>query len=328
MSPHKNLIKLFFLALVLIVVVVPSAGSTHAAEVRQKPLTPSYVASVVEQLLGVLDQHYVYPAIAEKMRAAVEAQMLAGKYRKSQTLRVLISKIQADLREVSGDGHLDVLLANDSVDRTSHVRPKTKLDQHFEANLIAENNTGKKIGYLQINKFSGDPLSQNRIVAAMAKFIDSDSLIIDLRDNGGGDPNLVAFLSSYFVDQNTHLWSIFDRNGDPVFEIRSTATGERYRGDVVILTSNKTYSAAEAFAYTLKHLGRASIIGQASGGGAHLVEMQRVNDEIDVRIPVARAYNPITKSNWEGTGVIPTIDVDAAMAKSVAIEFLISKQHD
>ena len=90
----------------------------------------------------------------------------------------------------------------------------------------------------------------------------------------------------------------------------------------VYLLAIKTYSAAEAFAYTLKHLGRACVVGEATGGGAHLVEMQRVNDEVDIRVPVLRAYNPITKSNWEGKGVIPTISVEASKAKSVAISHL------
>jgi hypothetical protein len=53
--------------------------------------------------------------------------------------------------------------------------------------------------------------------------------------------------------------------------------------------------------------------------------MKRVNDEIDIRIPIARAYNSITKSNWEGVGVIPTIEVEASQAKLVAIEYFKNK---
>lgn len=82
-----------------------------------------------------------------------------------------------------------------------------------------------------------------------------------------------------------------------------------FAGKLCILTSIKTYSAAEAFAYTLKHSARAVIIGEATGGGAHLVNMLDVNDQIAVRMPVARAYSPITKANWEGSGVIPDISV-------------------
>ena len=137
----------------------------------------------------------------------------------------------------------------------------------------------------------------------------ADAVVIDLRQNIGGDPNTVALLSSFFLADNTHLWSIIDRAGEEVFKAYSAANPKKYQGDVYLLTSKTTYSAAEAFVYTLKHLGRAVLVGESTGGGAHLVEMKKVSESIGFRIPVARAYSPITKSNWERIGVITDVEV-------------------
>ena len=124
------------------------------------------------------------------------------------------------------------------------------------------------------------------------------------------------------------LWSIIDRDSNSVLDVQSSNSIYRYAGHVCILTSRKTYSAAEAFSYTLKHLDRACIVGENTGGGAHLVDMMRVNDEIDIRMPVVRAYNPITKSNWEGIGVAPTLKTRATNADKAAIKYLKNKLND
>ena len=97
----------------------------------------------------------------------------------------------------------------------------TKSHKHFEVKLITKNTDGKNIGYLRFNKFAGDSDPKQKIISAMQELDSGNALIIDLRDNIGGDPNLVAFLSSYFLPSNTQLWSILDRNGDTVIEVTS-----------------------------------------------------------------------------------------------------------
>ena len=185
---------------------------------------------------------------------------------------------------------------------------------------IVPSEASSSIGYLQLNTFSGNKETKSNIIKAMESIASSDVLIIDLRKNTGGDPNMVALLSSYFVEDNTRLWSNLDREGEQVIEVRSKNNKNKFSGDLYILTSFETYSAAEAFAYTMKHAGRAHIVGETTGGGAHLVEMMRINDDIDMRVPVVRAYNHITESNWERVGVIPNLIVDSVDAKKAAIE--------
>ena len=296
-------------------------SSVPASEASSQKFSSAHVRVSVEQVLTVLDQYYVYPKIAEKMRDHVTNKVELGDYDGARSPMVLIELLQSDLREASQDGHISLQLVTPKVDRTSHIQPSKKNDLKIYSDSFAHS-AGVEIAYLALNKFSDGPNTRERLSEAMRSFTTSDALIIDLRDNIGGDPNLVALLSSYFVDSGTLLWSILDRNGDSVIDVRSSGVTQQYKGDVCVLISKTTYSAAEAFTYTLKHLDRACVIGEPSGGGAHLVTMKSVNDEIDIRIPIARAYNPITKSNWEGDGVIPTIEVESRLAKEAAIKHL------
>jgi C-terminal processing protease CtpA/Prc len=310
---------------VIVLLVYVSASPSFAIDFDQKMMLTD-AERHIEEVLITVDKKYVYPDTAKVMRELVNNEVSVGNYRDIRSQKELIAKLQSDLRAASKDNHISLHLAKGRVDRKTHILPTTSTPViEFDVDLTSGETDSNKIGYLRFDKFSGDTKSKSRIANAMKELEGVGSLIIDLRENGGGDPSLVTFLSSYFLEKNTHLWSILDRNGSTTFEANSVDHDIKYQGDLCILTSKKTYSAPEAFAYTLKHLGRACIIGEATGGGAHLVQMERVNDDIDIRIPVARAYNSITKSNWEGVGVIPTIQVEALQAKSEAIEYFKSK---
>jgi C-terminal processing protease CtpA/Prc len=87
---------------------------------------------------------------------------------------------------------------------------------------------------------------------------------------------------------------------------------------VFALTSKRTFSAGEEFAYNLKNLKRATIIGETTGGGAHPVSGRRIDDHFWIGVPFARAINPISKTNWEGAGVEPDVKASASEAPDVA----------
>ncbi len=296
-----------------------------ASELDQELAPPLVIQNHIEDVLKVVDQQYVYPATAKLMRSFVNNEVTLGNYRDIKSPRALVEKLQSDLREASRDTHMSLHLAEDRSDRKTQVLSPSKLDQEFEVGVVSSISNTNTIGYLRFNKFGGDKQTRERIAGAMKELQTTDSLIIDLRKNGGGDPDLVVFLSSYFLHENTHLWSIVGRDGTSLTEAKSIAQNINYDGELCILISNYTGSAAEAFAYTLSNLSRASTIGQTTGGAAHLVEMARANDVIDVRISTARVYSEITKSNWEGGGVIPDIEVETSQAKSAAVNYLSNK---
>jgi CubicO group peptidase (beta-lactamase class C family) len=127
---------------------------------------------------------------------------------------------------------------------------------------------------------------------------------------------------SYLFDKPTHLNDIYSRGDSSKTEFwtKSDVPGKRYGNEkpIFVLTSNRTFSGAEEFSYNLQNLKRATIVGETTGGGAHPVSVQKLGKDFLITVPNARAINPITKTNWEGTGVKPDVDVPAAQALKAA----------
>jgi hypothetical protein len=177
------------------------------------------------------------------------------------------------------------------------------------------------LGLLEFSYFDASPESRKRISDAMNKLADTDALVIDLRRCRGGASGAITLLMSYFFDKPVHLSDAYDRlTGDTMtFHSLAEVPGRRYgQKDVYILTSHFTFSAAEDISYTLKNLKRALIVGETTGGGAHPVMGRRLNEHFFVMVPFARYISPVTKTNWEGTGVEPDIKTPAAHALKVA----------
>jgi len=157
--------------------------------------------------------------------------------------------------------------------------------------------------------------------AAMNSLASTDALIVDLRDNGGGTPPMVAYISSYLFSQHTHLNDLWTRRTNQTTEFWTRdVPGTRFGGSkpVYVLTSHNTFSGGEEFTYNLKNLKRATIIGETTGGGAHPVSGHKIDPRFMIGVPFARAINPISKTNWEGTGVEPDVNVPAAEALATA----------
>lgn len=167
------------------------------------------------------------------------------------------------------------------------------------------------------------PGARDAIAEAMDAVNTTDALIFDMRQNFGGSTETVALVCSYLVGpEPVELHSIYGR-GDALINVSRTSEevqGQRY-GDkpVYVLTSARTVSGGEEFTYDLKHLDRATIIGETTAGAAHLTRPTPLTDHFGIMVPFARPINPVTQTNWEGTGVIPDIAVPAEDALERAL---------
>jgi C-terminal processing protease CtpA/Prc len=163
----------------------------------------------------------------------------------------------------------------------------------------------------------------------MNSLADTEASIFDVRKNGGGSGDMVALLISYLVDETpVHLNDFVGRDGNVTESYFTFAElpGRRYGPkDVYVLTSSYTFSAAEEFCYNLKNLGRATLIGETTGGGANPIRWFELPAGFRASIPTARARNPITQTNWEGTGVTPHIEVPADAALKTAHRLALKK---
>jgi len=283
-------------------------------------------ARVIDGALADLNEFYVYPDVARKMEEAVRARQKSGAYDSITDGDAFATALTDTMREVSHDKHLRVNYSlaplpkqepGAGPDAAQMRRQMERMNCGFEkAEHLAPN-----IGYLKFNMFADPEVCGATASAAMNFLINVDAVIIDMRENGGGDPRMVAYVSSYLFDKRTHLNDLYNRKEDKTEEFwtREDVPGKKLAGKpVFVLTSSRTFSGAEEFTYNLKNLKRATIIGETTGGGAHPVSGHRIDDHFIIGVPFARAINPISKTNWEGTGVEPDVKVAAADALETA----------
>lgn len=278
----------------------------------------------VQRLAKLLKAYYVFPETGTAMADLLRKNLADGVYDSVTDARALADRLTSELQGISHDKHLRI-----RADSAAHGQGKHDDDAPWR--LSGRENYGFErverlpgnIGYIKLNQFSPSQEAQKPAAAAMNFVANCDALIFDLRNNGGGSPDMIVFLSNYLFEERTHLNSFYNRREDQTTE--TWTSGEAPPGGrfgaakpVYVLTSNRTFSGAEEFTYNLKNLKRATIIGETTGGGAHPVDGRRINDAFMVMLPYARAINPITKTNWEGVGVKPDIETPADQALTVA----------
>ncbi len=295
----------------------------------QLPITAAHQAAIIDSLARTLNEYYVFPDVAEKMGKLAKSNLKKGEYKSISTLGEFTQRLTDDFRSVSHDLHLGIH-AGEPRESEAEV-DSLEIAQRRERQLknAREGNFGfnkveilpGNIGYLLLLGFQPAEDAGATAVAAMNFLGNVDGLIFDLRFNGGGDPSMIQLISSYLFDAPQHLNSFYIRKSDSMQQFWTAAhvQGPRLsRVPVYVLTSGGTFSAAEEFTYNLKNMKRATIVGDTTGGGAHPVDQHwfRIDDQIfvDAFIPFGRAVNPITGTNWEGTGVTPDIAVSSEQA--------------
>lgn len=291
-------------------------------------------AAVVEAAIAKLDENYVFPAIARKMADTARARLRRGAYDRISNGLTFASTLTQHLQEVSRDKHLRVNFVPAGVPSRRPTpgpdRPARNITEPEECGFLRSEKLDGNVGYVKFNFFASPDECGDIATEFMTRVTDADALIIDLRDNGGGDPAMVAHISSYLFSKRTHLNDIWERPSDKTehFYTNPALPGRKLGDDkpVYVLTSNRTFSGAEEFSYNLKSLERATIVGETTGGGAHPVNGHRIHDKFMIGVPFARAINPITKTNWEGTGVEPHVKVSASQALDVAKKLIADRR--
>jgi hypothetical protein len=310
-------------------IALPTLAAPPAAPPAPPAITAQDRTAIIDDLTAALRDIYVFPDTAQRMEEHVRRQLQSGAYDRLGTLEAFTQKLTEDLQSVSHDLHLRVRWAPGQPANEA-AGPSAEEQARQAAALRRENYCFRKVerlagnvGYLKLDCFAEADLAGNTAVSAMGFLAGSDALIFDLRDNGGGSPTMIQLLVSYLMSgEPTHLNNFYIRKGDRTeqFWTSSWVPGTRLPDvPVFVLTSSRTFSAAEEFTYDLKSLKRATIVGETTGGGAHPVDTHRVHGyPVVMSLPFGRAVNPITGTNWEGTGVEPDVKVPAPDALAAA----------
>ncbi len=302
-------------------------------------MSKEYKKEVIASLSQLMNDFYVFPEVAKETEKHLLSEFKKGNFESYTNHEDFAKALTEAVQFINKDGHMRINKkpAFEKPDNSPERLIEEKLYQmqrsraynggFLEAKVLEEN-----IGYIKISGFAY--LGEGRHFAdAYMKLIEqTDAVIIDLSRNFGGDPAMVQYLCSYFFDEIVHLNSLYFREGDRTIDFYTLdeVDGKKMPDvPLFVITSSKTFSGAEEFSYNMQTQKRATLIGSTTGGGANPGGYRDINDSLRVFIPTGRAINPITKTNWEGVGVVPEIqatDEEAlkktiALAKEAAIQF-------
>lgn len=318
------------------------------AQEQEKTIDKAEQQQVVDSVCTILNTNYIYPETAKKIENLLRDNMTKGVYDPLTDPNAFADQLTKDLQSVSNDKHLWVGYNPEQIAllKKSRENPDDKEYEELLLRQLRKNNFGFRelkimegnVGYMELNQFSGTdfPEAGEAAIAAMTFLSHCDAIIIDLRGNGGGSPDMIQLITSYLYEGDTkHLNSFYWRPEDKTVQFWTLpyVPGRRMPGtDVYVLTSTRTFSAAEEFTYNLKNMKRAVIVGETTGGGAHPVNRKIINDNFGISVPTGKAINPISQTNWEGTGIAPHVEVPEkdALSKAhlLAIDSLARKTED
>ena len=333
---RMSFLKISALFLFSLVVTSSSFGQKDQPDIK---LTNPEKIQVVDSISKFMADKYVFPDMGKKMGELVTINLKNGAYDRITNPGDFAGKLTEDLRTVNNDKHISVQFnpeyiamvkkANADENNKELEEYEKRKDEYSNFNFKEMKILPGNVGYLKFNSFKDASVAGPTAIAAMNFLAHTDALIIDLTDNGGGSPSLIQLITTYFFEEPEHLNSFYIREGDKMeqFWTLPYVPGPKMTNtDIYVLTSGYTFSGAEEFTYNLKNLKRATIVGETTGGGAHPVDMHIINDNFGMSIPFGRAINPITNTNWEGTGVEPDVKVSKDKAMETAYMLALEKR--
>lgn len=323
---------------------VPALVLSLAAQDKAVSVTPAQRKAVVVVLAKELKARYVFPEVAEKTGTALLARATAGAYEGATTAGAFAEALSKDLRELGQDGHFRVRFDpefkpmgddDDKPPTPEEVARMRQFSQRRAFGIAKVEQLPGNVGYLDIRGFGPTEFVGPAFSAALSILSGTEALILDLRQNGGGDPESVAYLVSHFFAEGDtrHLNSIYNRPRNATRQYWTSPTvGVRYTKPVYVLTSARTFSGGEECAYDFQTQKRATLVGETTGGGANPGGAVALGQGFNAFIPTGRAINPVTNTNWEHVGVKPEVAVPAAEALKTAhlaiLKDLLAKEKD
>jgi len=304
--------------LVSLLVLPTAAASLAFAQPDEVALTPQQRLVVIDSIGHALIEGYVFPDVAARIDRELRARLSRGEYNVANDASSFARMLTDDLQALGHDRHLRVMIGGPAP--VGAARP-------FDGPTGTFGRTERlpgDIAYIEIRSFGRPPeVVQEEASRIMSAAADAKGLILDLRANGGGSPRTVALVASYvFGDKPVLLNSLYlrpiGRTDD--FYTEPDVDGLKFGPDkpVYVLTSSRTFSGAEEFAYDLQARKRATIVGETTAGGANAGRPVPLPYGLTLFVPTGRAINPVTGTNWEGVGVKPDYAVGADGALEAA----------
>lgn len=143
------------------------------------------------------------------------------------------------------------------------------------------------------------------------------ALVLDLRDNGGGEAEAMADFASTLLPSGLSLGRFTDREGRVQLEpftraalLSSADSFARFHGSLVVLTNQRTASAAEVFAAALREANRASVVGETTCGCVLGIQQRHTLPDGGVLDISEMDYHTAAGARLEGSGLRPDFTVE------------------
>nr|MBC7611500.1 S41 family peptidase [Pseudopedobacter sp.] len=313
--------------IILVHAVVLNVSINCIAQVPQKTIHSSSldIKVLIDSLTNSVKKHYIFPEKSVRINKYLKEQYKKGVYDVIRDPNQLAYRLIEDIRKVNYDSHFNIFYQPKDAE---HKETLSEREENIKDQVAFERESNFKfkkleilpggIGYIQFNEFIGNVKgAKPTLTAAMTFLKNSKAIIIDLRYNGGGSPEMVNQVESYFFKERVHMLdmlSTFSKDTMSLYTDPTSTDGLLLSMPIYILTSKNTFSGAEDFSYAMQTQKRAIVVGETTGGGAHAAFLFSIGQGFWARVPFARAINPITLTDWEDVGVIPDITVAASEA--------------
>lgn len=317
---------------VIVILLCLFAIKINAANVENEVLNLDQKKKIIEKIGEILSKNYIYPEKAQSIEQKLVKWLAKEEINAEVDSKKFAMGLSRKLVEITNDLHFtikaDPYLVKQIRDASNPKTEKIRRAQQIEEGKLKNFGFNKisilegNVGYLKFDYFEDPDLAGEKVASIMHTLADVDALIIDLRDNSGGYLEMAQLINSYFFIDNKDEVIFFDfyynKNGSRVEKkhwVLPFVMGERMTEiPLFILTSNGSFSAAEWMAYSLKHLGRATLVGEVTAGGAHPVEWKPINETLLINVPIGEIQSPATGSDFEGRGVTPHVTVESYKA--------------
>jgi peptidase S41-like protein len=208
-----------------------------------------------------------------------------------------------DAAAAGSEGNSDVRAVAEKLEK--QIRSANQLQSCFFEKL--ELHPGN-IGYVKLSWFA-NPTSCGAVAeGVMQRLNETDAIIFDLRDTRGGYPEMVRLMAGWLFDRPVGWYNPRAASPDQLVTDSPVPGSRLANKPVFVLTSSRTFSGAEHFAYNLKALKRATIVGETTSGASH-GGTRTSPSQTSVSEPTPR---------WEGHGVEPDVRVNPADALRTA----------
>ena len=306
--------KIIWTVFFLCAIFTLSAQEKNTASVKKQEIT-----TLVDSIAKLVTKYYVSQEEGEKIADVILQKKASGAYDLIVDPDKLANQLTADLRSINGDLHMYVRYKEGST-KPKTKKPSIKVDfkgkwsnYGFQEIKVLDGN----IGYLKISHFTNwknFKEAKKVVTSSINSLKNTDALIIDVRNNRGGFESIVAYLISYFYDgESIHLSDYYYRYANQRYGVYTTVDvpGTKLPNiPLYILVNARTASAGESLAYMLKHLKRATVIGETTAGAGNGAMTHTLNHRFDITIASETTINAITKTSFEKVGVIPNIKTD------------------